>query len=35
MALDRQKIEERIVAICELRKFILYCKPGVHTGGKT
>lgn len=34
MVLDRQKIEERIVAICELRKFILYRKPGVHAGGK-
>lgn len=31
---DRERIEERIVAICELQKFVLHRKPTVHAGGK-
>lgn len=34
MLQDRQIIEERIVAICELQGFTIYRKPTVHAGGK-
>ena len=34
MLRDRQIIEERIIAICELQGFTVYRKPTLHAGGK-
>ncbi|HBC71853.1 MAG TPA: nucleotidyl transferase AbiEii/AbiGii toxin family protein [Coxiellaceae bacterium] len=34
MMFDRKRTEERIIAICELQKFMLYRQPSVHAGGK-